>query len=206
MQLFFFFRLDVPVCHRARKAEQFLGEQASRQKSVCVVRALWYTCVAFNIPLNAFTNTNQAQKPLRFMCPTLNYLQSHYHSLVSGYFSVAACPINTAENVTSIIFNNNGGELFSVHRVLCENQNPPIQSVICSPLHHLLSEKVRRKWKRGNRKLKVPCCPNPLLGNCPIMCRWLKEPLYRCFMTGPFSFCLSNEGQIYGAGQSFIQG
>lgn len=57
------------------------------------------------------------------------------------------------------------------------------------------------KWKKGKRKLKVSRCPNPLRGNCPIMRRWLKEPLYRCFMTGPFSFCLPNEGQIYGAGQ-----
>lgn len=55
-------------------------------------------------------------------------------------------------------------------------------------------------------KLKASCCPSPLLGNCPIMCWWWKEPLYRCFMTGPFSFCLPSEGQIYGARQSSIQG
>lgn len=55
-------------------------------------------------------------------------------------------------------------------------------------------------------KLKASCCPSPLLGNCPIMCWWWKEPLYRCFMTGPFSFCLPSEGQIYGARQSSMQG
>lgn len=44
-----------------------------------------------------------------------------------------------------------------------------------------------------------------VFGNCPIMCCWWKEPLYRCFMTGPFSFCLPNEGQIYGANESSFQ-
>lgn len=44
-----------------------------------------------------------------------------------------------------------------------------------------------------------------VFGNCPIMCCWWKEPLYRCFMTGPFSFCLPNEGEIYGAKLSYLQ-
>ena len=41
------------------------------------------------------------------------------------------------------------------------------------------------------RELKASCCPSPLLGNCPIMCRWWMEPL-QMFYDGAI-FILSSQ-------------